>query len=88
MSPFELIWLCPSSAWPAALLTKRPSALRATVAREQKHLLGKKGRRVAQTEIGRSIAKEMDVSASLMDRMVRYVGEEELKEYKPRGKPQ
>lgn len=41
-----------------------------------------------QTEIGRSITKEMDVPASLMDRMVRQVGEGELKEFKPRGKPQ
>ncbi|TAM83379.1 MAG: hypothetical protein EPN47_04515 [Acidobacteria bacterium] len=37
--------------------------IRATVAKEPKRLLGKKRRRIAQTEVGRSIAKEMDVPA-------------------------
>jgi hypothetical protein len=40
--------------------------IRAAVAKEQKRLPGKQPRRLAQTEVGRSIAKEMDAPASLM----------------------
>src|SRR6266568_5864341 len=48
--------------------TARDSALiRATVAKERKRLLGQKRPRQAQTEIGRSVATEMDAPASLMD---------------------
>ena len=61
--------------------------IRATVAKERKRLLGKKRRRVAQTEIGRRIAKEMDAPAALMDSIVRRVAGENLKTFHPRDKP-
>ena len=72
---------------PVAPTARDMAEIRAAVAKERKRLLGKKCPRVAETEIGRSIAKEMDMPASLADRIVRQVGDEELKEYKPRGKP-
>ncbi|MGA2076081.1 MAG: hypothetical protein ABSH52_21540 [Terriglobia bacterium] len=72
----------------AADPTSRDLALiRATVAKERKRLQGKKPRKLAQTEVGRSIAKEMDAPASLMDTIVRQVAGEKLKNLHPRGKP-
>jgi len=72
----------------AAEPTERDLALiRATVAKERKRLQGKKQRRLAQTEIGRRIAKEMDAPAALMDNIVRQVAEENLKNFHPRRKP-
>ena len=72
----------------AAEPTERDLALiRATVAKERKRLQGKKRRRLAQTEIGRRIAKEMDAPAALMDNIVRQVAEETLKNFHPRRKP-
>ena len=68
--------------------TARDSALiRATVAKERTRLQGKKRRRLAQTEIGRRIAGEMDAPAALMDSIVRRVAGEKLKTFHPRGKP-
>jgi hypothetical protein len=68
--------------------TARDLALiRATVGKERKRLQGKKQRRLAQTEVGRSIAKEMDAPAPMMDRIVRRVAGEKLKNFHPRGKP-
>jgi hypothetical protein len=61
--------------------------IRATVAKERNRLQGKKRRRLAQTEIGRRIAKEMDAPAALMDNIVRQVTEETLKNFHPRRKP-
>ncbi len=73
---------------PAAPTGRDLAEIWATVGKERTRLLGKKRRRLPKSGIGRSIAKEMDMPASLADRMVRQVGEEELKEFKPRGKPQ
>jgi len=61
--------------------------IRAAVAKERKRLQGKRPRRLAQTEVGRSIAKEMDAPAPLMDTIVRRVAGEKLKNFHPRGKP-
>ena len=61
--------------------------IRATVAKERKRLRGKKRRRLAQTELGRAIAKEMDAPAALVDSLVRRVAGEKLKDFQPRGKP-
>ena len=72
----------------AAQPTARDLALiRATVAKERKRLQGKKPRKLAQTEVGRSNAKEMDAPASLMDTLVRQVAGEKLKNLHSRGKP-
>ena len=61
--------------------------IRATVGKERKRLQGKKPRRLAATEVGRSIAKEMDAPAPMMDSIVRRVAGEKLKNFHPRGKP-
>ena len=61
--------------------------IRATVGKERKRLQGKKPRRLAETEVGRSIAKEMDAPAPMMDSIVRRVAGEKLKNFHPRGKP-
>jgi len=50
------------------------AVIRAAVAKERKRLMGKKRRRLAQTEIGWRIAKEMDAPATLMDSIVCRVG--------------
>jgi hypothetical protein len=72
----------------AAQPTKRDLALiRATVAKERKRLQGKRRRRLAQTGVGRAVAKEMDAPASLMDSIVRQVAREKLKNFHLRGKP-
>ena len=68
--------------------TPRDVALiRAAVAEEHKRLRGKRPRKVAQTEVGRSIAEEMDAPAQLVDNIVRRVAGERLKKFHPRGKP-
>jgi hypothetical protein len=61
--------------------------IRATVAKERTRLQGKKRRRLAQTQIGRRIATEMDAPAALMDSIVRRVAGEKLKTFHTRGKP-
>lgn len=68
--------------------TPRDLALiRVAVAKEEKRLEGKKARRLAQTEVGEKIAKEMDAPAPMVDRMVRQVAGERLKSFRPKGKP-
>lgn len=61
--------------------------IRATVAEERKRLRGKKRPRLAQTGLGRAIAKEMDAPAALVDSIVRRVAGGKLKDLQPRGKP-
>jgi hypothetical protein len=58
----------------------------AAVAKERERLPGKNWRRLAQTEVGRRVAAEMDAPASLVDHMVRQVAGERLKDFRPRGK--
>lgn len=72
---------------PAAPTARDRAEIRAMVAKEQERLLGKKRRKLPKTGIGRAIAKDMDVPASLADRMVRHVAEEKLKTFHPHGKP-
>ncbi len=68
--------------------TPRDSTLiRAAVAKERKRLHGKRPPRLAQIEVGRSIAKGLDAPAPLMDTIVRRVAGEKLKNLHPRGKP-
>jgi hypothetical protein len=72
----------------AAEPTARDLALiKATVAKERKRLQGKKRRRLAQTELGRLVAKEMDAPAALVDSIVRQVAQEKLDNSHPRRKP-
>jgi hypothetical protein len=61
--------------------------IKATVAKECERLQSKKRRRLSQTEIGRSVAKEMDVPARLMDSIVRRETTKNLKNFHPMGKP-
>jgi hypothetical protein len=61
--------------------------IKATVEKECQRLRGKKRRKLPQTEIGRAVAEEMDVPASMMDGIVDRVTREKLKKLHPRGKP-
>jgi len=61
--------------------------IKATVEKERQRIRGKKKRKLPQTEIGRTIAQEMDVPASMMDDIVDRVTREQLKKSHPRGKP-
>ncbi len=72
---------------PAEPTPRDLALIRATVAKERKRLRGKKRRRLAQTELGRAVAKEMDAPAPLIDSIVRRVAGEKLKDFHPRGKP-
>jgi hypothetical protein len=62
--------------------------IKATVEKEYQRLQGKKRRKLPQTEIGRRVAAEMDVPASMMDGIVDQITREKLKKFRSGGKPQ
>jgi hypothetical protein len=61
--------------------------IKATVEKECQRLQGKKRRKLPQTEIGRRVAAEMDVPASMMDGTVDRITREKLKKFRSSGKP-
>jgi len=61
--------------------------IKATVEKECQRLQGKKRRKLPQTEIGRRVAAEMDVPASMMDGIVDRITREKLKKFRSSGKP-